>query len=345
MYINIWKYKSIAYPFQIFIGGRGTGKTYSALFGALTGACEDRFIYMRRTAQELELALDSDDRGEGANPFKPINRNIGTNVGLRKIVTNVAGIYNREEMDGKLVSVGEPKGYGVALSTLAHVRGFDFSDCADCIYDEFIPEKHVRKIKDEGGALLNAYESINRNRELEGRAPMRLWLLANSNDIYNAIFVELGIVSDVEKMIRKNQSDKYLEERGLAIHLINHNGDFVEAKSKTALYKLTRGTKFYDMALNNDFAYDDFSLIDFKPIAGYRPICSLDKAYIYRKKGSSEYYVSYSPAKCPHFDSRTEQERRRFMRLYGAPLMPKFVKGNIWFESFELKQLILSIIL
>ena len=34
-YIDVWKFKSNKFPFQIFIGGRGTGKTYSALTGAL----------------------------------------------------------------------------------------------------------------------------------------------------------------------------------------------------------------------------------------------------------------------------------------------------------------------
>lgn len=347
LYVNIWDYASPEYPFQIFIGGRGTGKTYSALAGASSKALPDiqKYIFMRRTAQELDLMLDSDERGEGANPFKPINRNLDHNIGLRKIVKNLAGIYERINEDGKLIATGPPLGYGVALSTISSIRGIDFQDCSDWIYDEFIPEKHVRKIKDEGAALLNAYETINRNRELEGLPAIRLWMLANSNDIYNAIFVTLGIVSDIERMIRKGKSDLYIKERGLAIHLISNNKEFVEKKKETALYKLTAGTQFYDMALNNDFAYNDFSLIEYRNIKGYRPVCAVDNAYIYRKKGDTEYYVTYAPGQCPKFDTRTEQERRNFMLRYGLGLMPRFVEGNIIFESFELKQKILDLIL
>lgn len=347
-YVYIWDYVNPRYPFQIFIGGRGTGKTYGALEGTVINQIDDytKVIFMRRTAQELELMLDSDERGEGANPFKPINRNNNLNFGLRKIVKNLAGIYHREaDENGRLQAVGAPVGYAVALSTISSIRGIDFSDCSDMIYDEFIPEKHVRKIKDEGGALLNAYETVNRNRELEGLPPMRLWLLANSNDIYNEIFVTLGIVSEVEKMIRKGQSDKYFDKRGLAIHLVNNNPEFVEQKSQSALYRLTEGTQFYDMALSNQFAYNDFSLIATRNLKGYQPVCALDNAYIYRKKGTGEYYVTYAQAQCPKFDSRTEQERRRFMQIYGLSLMPRFVAGNIVFESYELKEKLLNLIL
>lgn len=347
-YINIWDYKDDNYPFQIFIGGRGTGKTYSALSGCVNGELEKnaKFLFMRRTAQELELMLDSDDRGEGANPFKPINKSYNYNYGLRKIVKNMAGVYHRTiEDEGKLVACGAPIGYAVALSTVSTIRGIDFSDCTDCIYDEFIPEKHVRKLKDEGGALLNAYETICRNRELEGKPALRMWLLANSNDIYNAVFIELGIVSEVEKMVRKNQSDLYIEDRGLAIHLINNNTEFVEAKSQTALYKLTKGTQFYDMALSNEFAYNDFSLIGYKSVKGYRPICSIGKATIYKKKGDSDIYVTYASAKCPEFDITTEQDRRLFMQQYGHDFIPYFVNGKIAFESYELKSILCNLIL
>ena len=342
-YINIWDYKDPAFPFQIFIGGRGCGKTYSALSGALD--LPDKFLFMRRTAQELDLMLDSEKYGEGANPFKPINRDKKRDIGLSKIVKNMAGIYNREMVDGKLCPVGAPIGYGVALSTISSIRGVDFSDCSDCIYDEFIPEKHVRRIKNEGCALLNAYETICRNRELSGEDSLRLWMLANSNDIYNDVFIELGIVSDVEKMVRQGKNNRYFPDRGLAIHLINNNDEFIDAKRETALYKLTAGTQFAEMALENKFSYNDFSLIKHENISGYRPICHIGKAYIYAKKGDKLLYVSYAPARCPEFDIETEQDRKAFYAEYGRRIHRYFIMSRITFESYELKQTILDLIL
>ena len=342
-YINIWDYKEPDYPFQVFIGGRGCGKTFGALSGALD--LPDKFLFMRRTAQELDLMLDSEKYGEGANPFKPINKLKGRDVGLSKIVKNMAGIYNREMVDGKLSPVGAPIGYGVALSTISSIRGVDFSDCSDCIYDEFIPEKHVRRIKNEGGALLNAYETICRNRELSGEPPLRLWMLANSNDIYNDVFIELGIVSDIEKMVRQGKNNRYFKDRGLAVHLINNNEEFVEAKKETALYKLTAGSRFSEMALDNKFAYNDFSLISHENLTGYRPLCHIGKAYIYAKKGDTLLYVTYAPAKCPSFDIETEQDRKSFYNEYGRRIHKLFIYSRITFESYELKQTILDLIL
>lgn len=343
-YINIWDYKDIRFPFQIFIGGRGTGKTFSGLSGALDLA-PDKFIFMRRTAQELDLMIDSEKYGEGANPFKPINKEKNRNVGLAKIVKNLAGIYNRDMIDGKERPIGSPIGYGVALSTISSIRGIDFSDCTDCIYDEFIPEKHVRKMKNEGGALLNAYETICRNRELAGDPPLRLWLLANSNDIYNDIFIELGIVSDIEKMVRKGKHHKYFKDRGLAVHLIGDNGEFVDAKSHTALYKLTQGSQFADMALNNKFAYNDFSLIKHENITGMRPLCAIGKAFIYVKKGSRNIYISYAEAKTRRYNIDLEQDRKSFYNEYGNFIYKRFVHSLVSFESYELKQTILDLIL
>ena len=345
-YINIWDYKDKRYPFQIFIGGRGTGKSYSGLSGAInyTSWYGDKFILMRRTAQELDLMLDS-DRGEGANPFKPINKDLDVNIGLHKIVKNLAGIYHREFSDNKMEPVGAPIGYGVALSTIASIRGIDFSDVSLCIYDEFIPEKHVRKIKNEGAALLNAYETICRNRELNGEDPVTMFLLSNSNDIYNDVFIELGLVLEIEKLLRKNKADLYIPERGLAIHLLQPAEEFAQSKAQTAVMKLAKGTAFADMALDNKFSYNDFSLLGSQPLTGYRPVCHIGKAYIYKKKGSRFYYVSYAPAQCPRLSIDNEQDRMRFYNEYGRHLKPIFVKGKILFESYELKRQILDLIL
>lgn len=341
-YINIWDYIDPAYPFQLFMGGRGTGKTYSALDG-LTSQ-KDKFVFMRRTAQELELMLDNDN-GEGANPFKPINLNKNLNIGLHRIVKNLAGIYNRETVDGKLQPFGAPIGYGAALSTLSTIRGIDFSDCSYCIYDEFVPEKHVRRMKAEGSALLNAYETMNRNRELEGQKPLYMFMLSNSNDIYNPIFTELGLVYEIEKMLRAGKHDLYMKERALAVHLLEASDEFMQAKSQTAIMKLAKGTSFREMALDNKFAYNDFSLIKPQKLDGFRPVCSIGKATIYNRKNSNAVYVSYAPAKCPQFKAEHEQDVMDFYNRYGRHLKPLFISGRISFESYELKRIILDLIL
>jgi len=344
-YLDIWQFKDDNYPFQIFLGGRGVGKTYSWLHGAVNGAIPEgkQFIHMRRTTDAWELQLDSKSGGEGANPFKIINTNEGCNYGFCKIVKKLAGIYHRESEDGKLQHVGNPIGLALSLKACASVRGLDFSSCTDWLYDEFVKEKHEPAFPGEGefDALMNAYETFNRNRELEGQPPLRLWLVSNASDIYNPIFIGLNIVSVCEQMIRAGKKDKYIRERGLAIHLLEPTDEFKEVKAQTALYRLTEGTRFYDMALNNEFAYNDFSLIGARSIKGYMPICSVnDYAFIYRKKGESDLYITYTRAKCPNFDCNTKQGQMAFMKKIGMRIIGLFSESKIVFESYELKAIV-----
>lgn len=336
-YFNIWDSFNKSYPFQIFIGGRGTGKTYSALDGAIKR--KEPFIYMRRTAQELDMITNSKERGEGANPFKILNKNNGYDLAFHRIKQNFSGIYHTDE-EGK--PQGLPIGYGLALTTISSIRGLDYSDIKYIIYDEFIPETHVKKIKDESGALFNAYETVNRNRELEGDEPVYMFMLANSNNIYNEIFKGFNIVKPIEKMIHKNKQIYTNDARGLRVHLLSNNPEFVEAKSNTALYRLTAGTKFADMALNNKFAYNDFSLVGYKDIKGLRPVASIGNAYIY--EGREFIYVTYAIAKCVHYNNAVEQDRKAFCQLLQNDLQDLFVKGKLFFESYELKQLVLDLI-
>lgn len=350
LYLNIWDYADERFPFQIFTGARGTGKTYSALCGAL-GIEEfykrnagEKFILMRRTQDELESISDG-KAGEGVNPFKPINKAYNKNIGLFPIKKKIHGIYNRTEEDGINTPVGAPLGYAVALSTIGTIRGIDMQDCTDCIYDEFIPEKHIRAMRDEFSALANAYETINRNREIAGYPPLRMWLLSNANRIDNEIFAGLGIIADVEKLLRTGKQHKYYSDRGLAVHIMPPSDSFIEEKSKTALYKLTKGTQFYDMALSNEFAYDDFSYVGYTNIKGYQPLCSIDRAYIYQKKGSREFYVTYNPAKCVHYDTNIKSDKIAFQRDFGYMLHDPLVYGNIKFESYALKAIIVDLIL
>lgn len=346
-YIDIWKFKSARFPFQIFIGGRGTGKTFSAMTGALGAGrpCElepgQRFIWMRTKDVQVEKMISSDT-------FKKINKVTGTLHTTGKVDSTTYGFYRGvQDPDGRILPEGDLLGYLFSLSSVANVRSIDFSDCSDWFWDEFIKEKNDRRtIKDEAVAMLNAYETFNRNRELEGDPPLRLWMLANSNEIYNDIFKYLHIVNDVEKMIRKGRADLYLPDRALAIHLLETPESFLEAKKQTAIAKLTAGTEFFDMAYENKFAFNDFSLIAYRNLKGYRPICHISGGtYIYMSGGKDEIYVCYAAARCEGFDTRTPQERRRFMQEIGASMIPYFTAGRLIFESYELKALLLEILL
>lgn len=348
-FVYIYDYADPWYVFQLFIGTRGDGKTYGGLGGAIEEEDVGAFMYSRVTDKEWKILLDR--KGvEGANPFKKYNKNNGTNYGLMKINEGLAGIYDRvTSEDGRVRPHGAPIGYSAALYNIADIRGQDFDDVTDWLLDEFVPEKHKRALPDMADAMFNAYETINRNRELEGRMPVRFWGMANSNNIYNDMFKGLGIVADVEKMQRKGQTDKYYKDRRLAIHLLKNSPIFEEQKRQTALYALTKGTAFQDMALNNAFAYDDFSLVGWRKLKDYRPLISFDirqcHGTVYQRKGGTEIYISYAPAKyTDNYNVEKEHERLAFKARAGAMLYAKYIAGKLTFESYELKAVTIDLI-
>lgn len=341
-YIDVWKYvRSLKYPYHAFVGPRGNGKTFSSLRGCVEEYKDkgEKFIYMRRTGKELNACMDSRTRGEGINPFKSVNTEYGWDYGIVPLMDGLGSIYERTFDDNGRVNIeGEPLGYAVALTTISGLRGIDMTDCSTLFYDEFIPEKHVKKISGEGEAFLNALETIGRNRELKGKPPLRVILAANAFNIYNPLFVILGVVNKIERMRMRGQNDIYLDEKGLAVHLLENTETFNKSKAQTALYKLTANTLFSDMALNNEFVYNDFSLIEYKNIKGYRPLCNVDNYGIWKKKESKELYMTYNQAKVRHYDTDMIHERREFLQDYGRNLLPYFTKGWITFESYDIKQ-------
>ena len=241
-YLDIEKILSYNMPFSWVIGGRATGKTYGALKYAYES--HTRFILMRRTQAQTDLINKPE-----FNPYKAINQDLGTDIQVKSISKYNSKIYEPVEDGAQLL------GYTCALSTISNLRGFDASDCKLLIWDEFVPEKHERPIKGEGAAFLNAYETINRNRELKGEPPLQVLGLANAFNIANPVFLELGLVGRCEKMKNNDQEFFMDPERGILLVLLQHS-KISKAKADTALYRLSSGS-YKDMALSNDFIYNN----------------------------------------------------------------------------------------
>lgn len=349
-FIDIAGYEDAEYPFQLFVGGRGAGKTYSALRLGIEKNREngEKFLWTRRTDKETEKLFDSKLRGDLMNPFKRLNecyKNEGWNYGIVKIDDGLGEIHNRERRsDGKWEYLGDPVGYVLSLVGIAGVRGINLEDCTRYFYDEFIKEKHRKAITGEGEAWLNACETIGRNREFDGGTPLFCYCFANAFEIRNVLFRELGVVDDCERMVNRGEHDKYYKSRGLGIHLLENTESFEEKKARTSLARLTKGTKFAEMAYDNSFAYDDFSLVGWRNIKGYRPICSAGDMYVWEKKGDGRLYITYTHGKCPSFDVETTHGRKAFYVYFQHDFKMLFIKGMIHFETYDIKQRILDLI-
>lgn len=302
-------------PFQVFIGGRGIGKTYSALKHTTFDENDElkeydqygKFIYMRRMDKEIQLSAS-----EISNPFKRINRDMGVDIYSEYSRREGYSVFYRD-------IEGEPKvvGYGVALSTFAGLRGVDFSDCTTIIFDEFISEEHVRKIKNEGKVFLNMYETVNRNRELQGEEPVKVYLLANSISLASALLLEIGAVSTIADMIVKERNKATLKEKQLYIELVD-GGEVAEAKKETALYKLTSGSDFSKQAIYNQFTNDNLNLAKKVVINEYKSEFKFCDYIFYKHKSREEFYIAKRNDTCKIVYTSTDVDmlRARFMYTY-----------------------------
>lgn len=258
------------------IGARGIGKTFGALSFCLQNHI--KFVYMRTKAETVKKLSNPE-----YNPFKPINDRIGSHIEIMNKRTG--GVVKFHDIDND-----ETIGYMLPLSTFANFRGFDLSDIDVILYDEFIPELNERPLKDQASILFNAYETANRNRELQGKSPMKLICMSNANTIFNDIFMYLKLTKKVYEMVKKHKQYYYDVERDYTIYCLQ-DSPISQQKRQTALYKLTSGTEFESMAIDNEFSIENEELIKSYNINGFKPVCSVGECFFY-VNGNDMYYMT-----------------------------------------------------
>ena len=313
-YVNAKWINDLPYPFVFCLGGRGTGKTYGALDDAASNHA-GKFHLMRRTQTELDnIACESN------NPFKALNMDKGYGITV-KSHKNYAGIYSS---DATLI------GQMVALSTVSNIRGFDASDIELTIYDEFIPEAHKSPIKNEHLAFLNYYETVNRNRELQGKQPLKMRCYSNANDIMNPLIVGLGLVTKMDKMRSKGQQIYIDRERGYVL-IDLYGSPISRKKEQTALYKFAGEGEFSNMALKNDFNSPLSEPVS-RPLKEYTPYISVGEICVYRHKSNGKFYISTKHSGNPVTFTMKDTDLKR-LRLNYFFMGEKYFLKKIEFES------------
>ena len=300
------------------VGARGVGKTYG-IFKKLIKE-KKKFIYLRR----LKSQLDQCGKLEG-NPFKKINEDTSSDI---KPFSS-GGIISFREVDknGSIIAVG------VALSVVANVRGIDFSDYDYIVFDEFIASSGERPIKNEFSAFLNFYETVNRNRELEGKNAVKCIMLGNANTLINPYFSSRHFMKTAVRMITGGQMVWRSADQTRMIILLLHS-PISEKKKDTALYQ-NANEDFIQMALDNAFKTDE-TKIKSEPLKEYNHIVSVGELGIYRHKSERKYYVSATQAAQPYYDAfgiglKMFQQDFYMLRVH------YMISKNVWFESFELE--------
>ena len=299
--------------FNMIVGARGVGKTYGLMKECILAG--RKFIYLRRLKSQLDQCVSAD-----GNPFKRLNTDNAWSITPKRTTGGV--LFQTAE--GDLVSVG------VALSTVANVRGFDYSDFDCIIFDEAVASDGERPINHEFEAFLNFYETVNRNRELAGEDPVQCFLLGNANRLTNPYYSGWHFMRTALKMIQGRQM-VWRSGDGTRLMVLLLDSRISARKADTALYA-NASSGFLHMALDNAFR-TDATQIRSMPLAEFNHVVSIGDIGIYRHKSKRLYYVSSTSHKSEYepygISLKMFQNDFYSLRLY------YLIQKIVYFENYE----------
>ena len=313
-YLNMPAIIRSGFPFIFLPAARGTGKTYGTLKYFVEQ--KEKIMLLRRTQKEANLQANTD-----STSYKEVMQDIGHEYKCM-MTEGVGRVLDLTE--------GYQAAVCAALSTFSSVRGMGYSDIRTIVYDEFIAEPHVKKIKNEGMALANLYESVNRNRELKDQDPVQLLCLANSVNMSNDTFMYFDLITHAEQMIRDMEEIKII---GNKLLIIPQKSPISDKKAKTALYQAVN-SEFSDMAIKNKFILNDFSYVQRRNLKEYQCQFCVGDLYVYKHKNKREYYVTYQKGKTKNIYGSGYAALEKFRRDKWR-FVAHYYDGMIRFENYQ----------
>lgn len=319
-FFDIRDYLNDLKPISIIIGGRGIGKTYSALSFMIEN--KKRFLYMRNTRQQI-----SECCSDFGNPFKRLNKDKGWNIQLSPEKEHI----NILDDDMNVI------GYASPLSVFENLRGADLSDVDYIVFDEFIENRKL--LFDQFKCFVNMRETVGRNRELLGEAPLVTILLSNAQSLNSPILAGYDLIPDIEGMIKSGQ--KKLKRADTLVLL--PESEVSELKKNTSTYRGIANTRVYKENIENKFANDSFYGICKRNIREYRPMCKIDDMYIYIHKSTARKYVcTIQATNIPEFNSK--DNALAFYQAFGRWIPSEYAHGEVEFSDYTTKSKFMKII-
>lgn len=325
-YMDLAELYGSAYPYIVIVSSRGGGKTYGTLKWLVeTG---QKFIYFRRTKQILEIVSDP-----AYHPFKRLNADMGWDI-RPKPSKGLTELIRASDGHDEII------GYMAALSTFSNIRGFDASDVKVLVWDEFIPEPSDRVTFNMFTAWTHAIETVNRNRELQGEPSVRVIMLSNSDLIYGDVVAGFHIGDELLQMQETGQ--EVLEHSRDMLLVMPALTEFTQRKADTALYRLTAGSDFAAVALDNKFPIEDRSQIGDKPLKEYNPICVFRGVCFYKHKSSGRYYATMHVSGNPPEYKDNKTDLRRFLREHRG-IGSAYLRRRISYSGIDVQTIVRKI--
>lgn len=311
--------------YNFYIGGRGVGKTHSLIDFCINEQA-GHFLYLRNTGVQLDESCGRSFETSFGNPFKKWDK------------INNRQIFMTSEKEHAVIKEGDQiLGFGACLSTFENLRGVDLSDINIIIFDEFI-EKRTLPF-DQFGNFMQMYETVNRNRELEGEEPVRVFLLSNAQRLSNPILRGLNLIGVIENLQKQGQKS-FTQNK---IHLELVQSEVSELKKSTGIYDMIQDTAYYKEAIENQFANDSFSGVVKRNIVEYTPLFCIDDIYVWKHKSNGRLYAcnTFSPD-AKKFNTRDNYIF--FMRAFGLKLKLCITSDLVDYSDYTTKSDLLRIL-
>ena len=335
-----------AYPdawcFVVF-SRRGPGKTYGALYGSYIN--NRTIAYTRRTKGDLKM-ITHVMNGKTMSPYEPIMRD-------HPEIKITASYYDDEAIaafyktNDEGEAIGAPITYGLAIQQISKYRSIGLVDCEWFVVDEFMPLVGQKRIKGEGGGVLDLYMTISRDREERGLDPLKLILFSNTDKISGPLMDTLEIVDDVAEMVYHGEPVKYLEKRGILLHHLTEEKYRFSDDRRPAIERGMAGTAWARAALGGEFAFTDFSNVRKIKPKNYKPVW----CFIWHRKQyvvllnyeSAKYHIKEGEVKgVPLYDLSKENDQKRFFLDVVIDIRNECIDNRVTFESYSLYDLIMN---
>lgn len=235
---------------NVIVGMRSNGKTYSVLKKCLQDYKYEnkKFVYVRR----LQESITNKFIGELLQPFLvndfvkiPLIKELWGEGYTIKYRIGQFELIDENDKDKK----PEVIGYTAAINTVGTQKGRTFDHVYNIVFDEFLPLKSEKEVKEEFDAWEQLQSTIYRTHGNE----TTLWLLGNTVTKYSPFFAPYGI-----NTFQMNEQGKIY-----TIELDNAEGEptkvcYLHAKSNPKIgqstAKLIRGSR---MAVTGEYEIQD----------------------------------------------------------------------------------------
>lgn len=305
--------------FLFMIGPRGPGKTW----GAVKYMWENytNSIYMRLLAKQLKYQMS-----ENLSDLIKIANWLGKEVEFRREEEDIYAMYDVTDPAHEFCVCTL-----VSLYNMANVRGIGSPNIKYLFFDEFIPQAGQRVMRGSARAFVSAFESINRNRELDGEEPLKCVFASNADTLSSDILLNFGLIEHIVDMQRKGKHYSHIPAKKISIYLFD-DSPISKQKAGTALYQVGYDD-YTKMAIHNIFADDDTSNVTSEDLREYVPKVIVDDWCIYQHKANKMYYISAHISGSPiRLSSKQDNISRRLVRYHIA-----HVNGRVKFETYTLK--------